>query len=113
MISIVTLPQFDKNIKKICKKYRSLHTDLARLIQELQDNPYLGTDLGGRVRKIRLAITTKGKGKRGGARVLTDTEAVISLEEGRIVLLTIYDKTDIETLSDATITALVKEARNL
>lgn len=113
MITIVTLPQFDKNIKKLCKKYHSLYTDFAKLIQELQDNPYLGTDLGNGVRKIRVSITSKGKGKRGGARVLTDTEAVISMKEGCIVLLSIYDKSEMETLSDTAIKALIKEARNL
>ncbi|MDE5710167.1 addiction module toxin RelE [Bacteroides sp.] len=111
MITIVTLPQFDKNIKKLCKKYHSLYIDFAKLIQELQDNPYLGTDLGNGARKIRLSITSKGK--RGGARVLTDTEAVISMKEGCIVLLSIYDKSEMETLSDTAIKALIKEARDL
>ena len=78
MIEVTYSPIFQKDSKRLGKKYRSLPKDLAQLIDELKANPYLGTDLGDNVRKIRLGIASKGKGKRGGARVLTDTEAVRS-----------------------------------
>ena len=84
------------------KKYRSLPKDLAQLIDELKANPY---------RKIRLGIASKGKGKRGGARVLTDTEAVVSIDEGRVTLLALYDKSERETLTDAEIKELVQLSR--
>ena len=85
--------------------------DIDHLLEELQANPYLGTDLGDNVRKIRLGIASKGKGKRGGARVLTDTEAVVSVEEGRITLLALYDKSERETLTEAEIKDLVQLSR--
>ena len=77
MIEIKLSPVFRKDLKRLSKKYRSLLNEVGQLIDELETNPYLGTDLGDNVRKIRLGITSKGKGKRGGARVLTDTEAEI------------------------------------
>lgn len=54
---------FRKEFKKLAKKYRSLPFDLERLIESIQENPIQGTDLGNKFRKIRLAITSKGKGK--------------------------------------------------
>ena len=111
MIEFSFLVSFTKSVKRLKKKYRSLEGDIDQLLEELQVNPYLGTDLGDNVRKIRLGISSKNKGKRGGARVLTDTEAVVSVEEGRITLLTLYDKSERETLTDAEIKELVRLSR--
>lgn len=88
MIEFSFLASFTKSVKRLRKKYRSLEGDIDQLLEELQTNPYLGTDLGDNVRKIRLGIASKGKGKRGGARVLTDTEAVVSIDEGRVTFMT-------------------------
>jgi hypothetical protein len=71
-------------------------------------NPFQGTDLGGGVRKIRMAIASKGKGKSGGARVLTLT--VLVSEDTDVTLLTIYDKNEIDNVSDEYIRSLVSEA---
>ena len=49
---------FRKEFKKLAKKYRSLPFDLERLIESIQENPIQGTDLGNKLRKIRLAITS-------------------------------------------------------
>lgn len=72
-------------------------------------NPHIGVDLGNGIRKVRMAIASKGKGKSGGARVITDTSAIISVEEGRVTLLTIYDKSDRENISDNEIIRLQQE----
>lgn len=70
---------------------------MQTLLAELKDNPYTGTDLGNNLRKIRLAIKSKGKGKSGGARVITYT---LTVKDNRIdvTLLTIYDKSDRENI---------------
>lgn len=75
---------------------------------KLLSNPTLGESLGGGLRKIRMSITSKGKGKRGGARVVTYT-AIVSVDETKITLLTIYDKADISTLSIAKLQELLKK----
>ena len=90
------------------KKYRSLIDDLEDFQEELLKNPFQGTDLGGGVRKIRMAIASKGKGKSGGARVLTLT--VLVSEDADVTLLTIYDKNEIDNVSDEYIRSLVSEA---
>lgn len=78
MINIVDTPRFRKEAKRLGKKYKSLADDFIRLYADLQENPLLGVDLGKGVRKVRLAITSKGKGKSGGARVITYTDALIA-----------------------------------
>ncbi|MBM6945283.1 MULTISPECIES: type II toxin-antitoxin system RelE/ParE family toxin [Bacteroides] len=99
---------FRKEFKKLAKKYRSLPFDLERLIESIQENPIQGTDLGNKLRKIRLAITSKGKGKSGGARIIT--YAITVREDGiEVTLLTIYDKSDQENISDKELLDLLKQ----
>ena len=73
---IVLDDSFEREVKRLSKRYASLKADLANLCQQLYANPHLGTDLGGGLRKIRMAITSKGRGKSGGARVITFTVVV-------------------------------------
>ena len=96
--SIDTLPSFDKKVKKLAKKYKSLKSDLRELVKELMQNPTVGADLGNGVRKVRMAISDKGKGKSHGARVITYT-TIISVEEGIITLLAIYHKAEQNTIT--------------
>ena len=107
---VITLhDEFKRQFRQLSKKYRSLADDLETFQRELIANPFQGDDLGGGVRKIRMAISSKGKGKSGGARVLTLTIAVS--DEAEITLLTIYDKNEIDNVSDEYIKWLVKETQ--
>ena len=75
-VTISTIDEFDRRARRLAKKYKSLKDDLRTFQQEIMQNPLMGIDLGRGVRKIRMAITSKGKGKSGGARVLTLTVLV-------------------------------------
>ncbi len=101
---------FEKSLKRLSKHYKSLRDDFANFLHSVQDNPLQGVDLGGGVRKVRMSIASKGKGKSGGARVLT---FLISQEEDfiHIVLLDIYDKSERETMTDNEIKTLLKKSR--
>lgn len=79
--------------------------DLATFVKELLQNPEIGTDLGNGFRKIRLAITSKGKGKRGGARVIT-LNLILSADETEIGLFYICDKSERISITDAELKAL-------
>lgn len=94
---------FAKAYKKLAKKYPSFPDDLRQLVEELKENALLGISLGGNVRKIRLAIKSKGRGKSGGARVITYVLVIDKL----VILLTAYDKSDIETVTDAELKRIV------
>ena len=97
MVNIEVSKTFIKSAKKLKKKYPSLANDIISLQAQLKENPKLGTALGGKLRKIRLAIQSKGSGKRGGARVLSYHELIVSQEEEhKIILLNIYDKSERE-----------------
>jgi len=102
--SIVAVPTFRKELKKLAKKYPSLKTDLADLFESLEENPMQGTSLGKNCYKIRLAISSKGKGKSGGAKIITN----FVITEDTVYLLSIYDKSEKENLTDKELDELLK-----
>ena len=68
---ISSIPLFDKQAKRLSKKYNSLKNNLLVLIKSLEKNPKQGKALGNNFYKIRLSIASKGKGKSGGGRIIT------------------------------------------
>ena len=108
-VSITTLDEFERQAHRLSKKYKSLKDDLTNLQKELLENPFQGDDMGGGVRKIRMAISSKGKGKSGGARILTLN--VLVSDDANVTLLTIYDKNEIDNVSDQYIMWLVKQCK--
>lgn len=105
---IKTIPSFDKDVKTLCKKYKSFKSDLSKLREILSINPKSGTPIGNSCYKIRITIASKNRGKSGGARVITH---VLSLNEidGIIYLLAVYDKSEQENISDNEIKDLLRE----
>lgn len=101
---ITTIPSFDKELKSLLKKHRSIKNDLALLGAELLVNPKLGVEIIENCFKIRMAISSKGKGKSGGAQVIT----YVYIQNETVYLLYIYDKSDDETISDKDIRDLIK-----
>lgn len=94
--NISTIPLFDKQAKRLAKKYPSLKKDLEELLKELVINPELGIALGNKFYKIRLAISSKGKGKSGGARVITYVKIIATT----VFLTSIYDKSEKESITE-------------
>ena len=94
--NILPLPPFEKQIKRLVKKYPSLKSEYLNLIQSLEENPNQGSNIGNNCFKIRIAIASKGKGKSGGARVITH----IVIEDKTIYLLSIYDKSEQSDIQD-------------
>jgi mRNA-degrading endonuclease RelE of RelBE toxin-antitoxin system len=86
--SIIVTLRFEKELKRLTKKFPSLKFEFSQLIVQITDNPITGTFIGNNCYKIRLAISSKGKGKRGGARIIT----YLYLDTETVYLLTIYDK---------------------
>mgnify|MGYP003302218552 CR=1 FL=1 len=106
MTNIFYSPEFRKEIKRLAKKYRSIPEDLIELRTRLLDNPFEGVDLGMGVRKVRMSIKSKGKGKSGGARVITYS-LIVDDKDINLTLLTIYDKSERSTISDKEIKDLL------
>ncbi len=105
---IVVKPTFEREAKWLRKHYASFKEDFIHLLEDLEANPRLGTDLGGGLRKIRMAITSKGKGKSGGARVITYT-VIVQVDEAEINLLTIYDKAERDSISKEELKELLQK----
>lgn len=80
---------------------------MEAFVSELSQNPNIGTDLGNGVRKIRMAVKSKGKGKSGGMRVIT-FNVIIDRTDTEITLLSIYDKSEKESISDKEIKMLLE-----
>ncbi|MFI5138851.1 MAG: hypothetical protein ACHQIM_13595 [Sphingobacteriales bacterium] len=57
--------------QKELQKNIGIKSDIAKLIADLEVNPTKGTDLGQNFYKIRMAVSGTGKGKSGGARVIS------------------------------------------
>lgn len=100
----ITIPRFDKQLKRLAKKYPSLSHEMAQLEKELSENHVSGTALGHNYYKIRLAIASKGKGKSGGARIISHFKII----RNTVYLLTIYDKSEKDNISDDEMCELLK-----
>ena len=108
-VKIYTEKEFERQLRKLSKKYRSMLDDYDAFLTGLEQDPFQGTSLGKGVRKVRMAIASKGKS--GGARVITynlyqEGDSII------IDLLTIYDKGEISNISDEFISFLLDKREN-
>ena len=107
------LPEFEHRAKAIARKYKSFVQDYKIFIESLKTAPKQGKSLGGGVYKIRIPISSKTKGKSGGARILTYTVNKVSTDMFIVVLMSIYDKSEMENVSDAYLKNILKEAKRL
>lgn len=103
--SIELSANFKKEAKRLTKKYPSLKTELAVLFTKLEQNSTIGTPLSNDIYKIRLYIASKNKGKSGGARILS----FVKVTETTVLLFTIYNKGEVDNLTDKEIEALLTD----
>ncbi|MFC6223838.1 type II toxin-antitoxin system RelE/ParE family toxin [Hymenobacter artigasi] len=102
---VIATDRFERNIRRFQKKYASTDDDYERLIDELESNPQAGEALGRDCYKVRMRIKSKNAGKSGGARVIT----CIKIVGKKIYLLTVYDKSEQDSISDNERDNLLKE----
>ena len=101
------LAEFKRESKRLYKKYSSLVDEVDELVDELCTNPTKGTPIGHSCYKIRLAVKSKGKGKSGGARVITH----YYIHGSTVYLLSIYDKAEQENIAEKKIAELLLEIK--
>jgi len=102
---VFTTGNFEKEARRLIKKYGSLKNEIAGLIEDLQHNPTRGTHVNSNIYKIRLAVASKGKGKRGGARVMT----FVKVTREEVYLFSIYSKGEKDDISQQEINALIQD----
>lgn len=105
---IIATPEFQSEAKTLQKRHRSFKSDLKNLVISLTNNPFQGVELSPGIRKIRMAITSKGRGKSGGARIITYTIVTAEME-GRVYLMNVYDKSDFTTVELSVIKEVVQQ----
>ena len=101
---IRTIETFERELKKLSKKYPSVKNDILDLGEELIENPLMGVPLGKDCYKIRMSISSKNKGKSGGSRVITCVKIIDEI----VFLLSIYDKSEQEDIEDKALNHLLK-----
>jgi len=101
---INTIPRFEKDVKKLKKKFPKIKTDLINFITELSANPTLGICLGKDIFKIRIPNSSIPTGKSGGFRVITYHKM-----DGVIYLVTIYSKTEQDNILTDKLRQIIKE----
>ena len=106
--SIKVTSNFAKEAKRLAKKYPSFKKDYEEFKNSLQENPLQGDEITKNIRKIRMAIKSKGKGKSGGARVIT-FNVLTNVENGQVVFLLLYDKEDASTVKVNVVKQLVQD----
>ena len=100
--------EFKRQFKRLAKKYHSLTNDFKVFMRAMETDPMQGVDLGNGMRKVRMTIASKGKGKSSGARVIT-YHVVLTHEHIEVNLLTIYDKSELANVSDSYLKSLLTE----
>lgn len=98
-VDILTHPEFEREFKRLRKKYHSLVDDYAQLVESLEKSPFQGSSLGMGVRKVRMSVDSKGGGKSGGMRVITYMVIQKAPDFVELMLLYIYDKNEMESIS--------------
>ena len=107
-ITISVSDDFAKEAKRLAKKYPSFKQDYKDFLVSIKNNPLQGDEITKKIRKIRMAIKAKGKGKSGGARVIT-FNVLTDVENGHVVFLLLYDKEDASTVKANVVKQLVRD----
>ncbi len=100
-IEIALTLRFQKDLRDLAKRYRSIRKDLQILITQLQTGEMPGDEVAGakyQVFKVRLKNSDTRKGKSGGYRVIYYLKT-----SQAIILVTIYSKSDFSDVSNETI----------
>lgn len=105
---IQTTSYFDAEAKRLTKRHRSFINDLSDLRDSILENPYQGTEISPGIRKIRMTITSKGRGQSGGARVITFTY-MVNERDGVVILLLLYDKSDASNIKMNVVRQIIKD----
>ena len=107
-ITVSVSDDFAKEAKRLAKKYPSFKQDYKDFLVSIKNNPLQGDEITKNIRKIRMAIKAKGKGKSGGARVIT-FNILTDIENGHVVFLLLYDKEDASTVKVNVVKQLVRD----
>ena len=103
--NVKTIAVFERQVKRLLKKYVSIKQELIELVEGLKENPVQGTAIRKNCYKVRISIKSKGNGKSGGARIITN----FVIADNTVYLLTIYDKSEKDSINDKELDELLEQ----
>ena len=101
---IETIPRFEKDVKKLKKKFPKIKSDLVNFVNQLLLNPKMGIDLGKNIFKVRIPNSSIPTGKSGGFRIITYYK-----KDSILYLVTIYSKTEQDNILTDKLKRIIKE----
>ena len=101
---IETIPRFEKDVKKLKKKFPKIKSDLVNFVNQLLLNPKMGIDLGENIFKVRIPNSSIPTGKSGGFRIITYYK-----KDSILYLVTIYSKTEQDNILSDKLKKIIKE----
>ncbi len=99
-----TVTKFDKDVKKLSKKYNLIKEDLKDFVLNFDDIHQEATSIKNNLYKVRLSNSNKNKGKSSGYRIYY----YVKINE-TVYLLTIYDKSQIESINEISLNKYINE----
>jgi len=93
--SIIEQDLYLKALKKLSKKYKHIENDIESFLRNISSLDDLGVELKNNVYKVRIANSSKNKGKSAGYRLIS----YVKLVNNEIHLIYIYDKSSLENIS--------------
>ena len=103
--NVKTIAVFERQVKRLLKKYVSIKQELIELVEGLKENPVQGTAIRKNCYKVRISIKSKGKGKSGGARIITN----FVIADNTVYLLSIYDKSEKDSINEKELDELLEQ----
>ena len=106
-IQVETAPTFNRNLRTLAKKYRSIRNDIQPVIEQLERGQLPGDQISGigyAVFKLRVRNSDVQKGKSGGYRLIYYIKTAMG-----IILLTIYSKSEQADMAADDIRSIITE----
>jgi mRNA-degrading endonuclease RelE of RelBE toxin-antitoxin system len=110
-IEIIFTQEFKRNLRRLARKYCHIKSDITPLLEELENAESPGDQIprtAYTVYKVRVANSDLQRGKSGGYRVIYSSK--VSSTPMRIVLLTIYSKTEQGDIPVAKLQRILEES---
>ncbi len=102
---VLATQSYQQASKQLSKRFRHLDSDVQEFLCNVDDIKSLGTPLGKDFYKVRIANSDKNKGKSAGYRLIT----LIKIIETSIYLVYIYDKSELENISEQELDSLITD----
>jgi len=103
-VNFDTSSLFDKQSKQLSKKFNLLKSDLEDFINNFENYHATATNIKTNFFKVRLSNSNKNKGKSAGYRIYYYLKI-----DDTVYLLTIYDKSQIQSINENILNELIKE----